>query len=78
MWCWAEHMKIECVFESKVIVGGGPVWHPEQECICWTDINECKISRYPTKTHNLEIWRFATSSQKTSTSRKKLKGMVQA
>jgi sugar lactone lactonase YvrE len=63
-------MKIECVVESRDIVGEGPVWHPEQECIYWTDINGCKISRYATRTQELETWRFATGGQKTSTSRK--------
>lgn len=58
MWRWAEHMKIECVVESRDIVGEGPVWHPKQECIYWTDINGCKISRYATGTQELETWRF--------------------
>jgi sugar lactone lactonase YvrE len=38
-------MKIECVLASGDIVGEGPVWHREQECIYWTDINGFKISR---------------------------------
>src|SRR5712691_6951924 len=35
-------MKIECVFASGDIVGEGPEWHREQECIYWPDINGFK------------------------------------
>jgi sugar lactone lactonase YvrE len=38
-------MKIEGVLESGDIVGEGPVWRREQECIYWTDTNGFKISR---------------------------------
>jgi sugar lactone lactonase YvrE len=38
-------MKIECVVASGDIVGEGPVWRREQECIYWTDVNGFKISR---------------------------------
>ena len=38
-------MKIECVLAWGDIVGEGPVWHREQECIYWTDFNGLKISR---------------------------------
>ena len=51
-------MKIECVVESRDIVGESPLWHSEQECIYWTDINGCKIHRYATKTQELKTWRF--------------------
>lgn len=51
-------MKIECVVESRDLVGEGPVWHPEQECLYWTDINGFKINRLTTRTHELKAWRF--------------------
>lgn len=54
----AALMKIECVVESRDIVGEGPVWHPEQECVYWTDINGFKIHRYVPRTQELETWRF--------------------
>ena len=38
-------MKTEYVLEPGDIVGEGPVRHPGQECIYWTDINGFKISR---------------------------------
>jgi sugar lactone lactonase YvrE len=51
-------MKIECVVESRDLVGEGPVWHPEQACIYWTDINGFKIKRFDTRTQELNTWRF--------------------
>lgn len=51
-------MKIECVVESGDIVGEGPVWHPEHECVYWTDINGFKIHRYVPRTRELKTWGF--------------------
>jgi sugar lactone lactonase YvrE len=51
-------MNIECLVETKDIVGESPVWHPEQECVYWTDINKFKINRYSAKTRELKTWSF--------------------
>jgi sugar lactone lactonase YvrE len=42
-------MNIECVVKAKDIVGESPLWHPEHECVYWTDINGFKIHRYREK-----------------------------
>jgi sugar lactone lactonase YvrE len=51
-------MNIECLVESKDIVGESPLWHPEHECVYWTDINGFKISRYSPRTNEFKSWRF--------------------
>jgi len=51
-------MNVECLVEAKDIVGESPLWHPEHECVYWTDINGFKISRYSPKTNERTNWRF--------------------
>jgi sugar lactone lactonase YvrE len=51
-------MNIECLVEGKDICGESPLWHPEQECVYWTDINGFKINRYSPEKRELKSWRF--------------------
>jgi sugar lactone lactonase YvrE len=51
-------MNIECLVKAKDIVGESPLWHPEHECVYWTDLNGFKIHRYREKSNELQSWRF--------------------
>lgn len=51
-------MNIQCLVESQDIVGESPLWHPEEECVYWTDINGRKVHRYGLQTRELTSWRF--------------------
>jgi sugar lactone lactonase YvrE len=51
-------MNVECIAETQDVVGESPLWHPEHECVYWTDINGFKINRYSTRTHEVKSWRF--------------------
>jgi sugar lactone lactonase YvrE len=54
----AFRMNVECLVEAKDLVGESPLWHPEHECVYWTDINGFKINRYSPETKELKSWRF--------------------
>jgi sugar lactone lactonase YvrE len=51
-------MNVECLVRSKDLVGESPLWHPEHECLYWTDINGFKIHRYSFETREVKSWRF--------------------
>ena len=51
-------MNIECLVEGRDICGESPLWHPEQECVYWTDINGFKINRYSPYRRELKSWLF--------------------
>jgi sugar lactone lactonase YvrE len=51
-------MNIECLVEGRDICGESPLWHPEQECVYWTDINGFKINRYSPYRRELRSWLF--------------------
>ncbi len=51
--------KISCVVEAHNLVGEGPLWHPESECVFWTDINGFKIWRYSPATGETAAWSFS-------------------
>jgi sugar lactone lactonase YvrE len=51
-------MKIECLVQTRDLVGESPLWHPEEDCVYWTDINGFKINRYSLKTGELKSWQF--------------------
>jgi len=51
-------MNIGCLVEGKDICGESPLWHPEHDCVYWTDINGFRINRYFAKTRELQSWGF--------------------
>jgi sugar lactone lactonase YvrE len=51
-------MNVECLVKGRDLVGESPVWHPEQRCVYWTDINGFKIHRYSAEKCELKSWSF--------------------
>jgi sugar lactone lactonase YvrE len=51
-------MNVDCLVQTRDIVGESPLWHPEEKCVYWTDINGFKINRYVPKTNELKSWLF--------------------
>lgn len=51
-------MNIICVVESHDAVGEGPIWHPEQRCVYWVDINGFRIRCFHPETRELRTWQF--------------------
>jgi sugar lactone lactonase YvrE len=46
-------MNIEAVADCACVVGEGPLWHPDEQCLYWTDIDAGRLFRYhpATSTH---------------------------
>lgn len=44
--------------DSKNLVGEGPLWHPEEGSLYWTDVNGFTIHRYNLKSRETKNWRF--------------------
>lgn len=44
--------------DSKNMVGEGPLWHPEERSVYWTDVNRFTIERYALQTGEKKMWRF--------------------
>lgn len=38
--------KIEKVCDTTCTLGEGPIWHPDEQCLYWTDILQNKVYRY--------------------------------
>lgn len=47
-----------CVAPTGDVCGEGPVWHPEEEALYWTDINRFLIHRYSPKDAAVKSWIF--------------------
>ena len=48
--------KLECVVESKDILGEGVIWHPGEQKLYWCDNLKSNIQRYDPATGEHEIW----------------------
>lgn len=51
-------MMVESVAGSHDSVGESPVWHPEERCVYWVDINGARIRRFCLSTSALQTWQF--------------------
>ena len=51
-------MTIASVVESHDLVGESPIWHPEERCIYWVDINRFRIHRFIPALSELRTWQF--------------------
>jgi sugar lactone lactonase YvrE len=51
-------LDIECVVDSKNMVGESPLWHPDENSLFWTDINGFRVCRYRFKDRVLTNWKF--------------------
>lgn len=52
-------MSIRCIADTRNLIGEGPLWHPEDNCVYWTDVNGFTIQRYGLADEALRLWRFA-------------------
>ena len=39
-------MQPELVSDSACHTGEGPIWHPDEKCVYWVDIPQCRLLRY--------------------------------
>ena len=44
--------------DSKNLVGEGPLWHPQEGSLYWTDVNGFTVQRYVLETGETRFWRF--------------------
>jgi sugar lactone lactonase YvrE len=51
-------MEIRCIVDAHNLIGESPLWHPEHDCVYWTDINGFKIQRYAAEDGALTTWQF--------------------
>ncbi len=51
-------MSIVSVAGSHDLVGESPVWHPQERCIYWVDINRFRIHRFSPAISDLHTWQF--------------------
>lgn len=51
-------MIVESVAGSHDRVGESPVWHPEERCIYWVDINGGRVRRFCLSRSELRTWQF--------------------
>ncbi len=49
---------IRCLTDSPSLVGEGPLWHPEERCLYWTDINGMSVNRLVEGERRVDTWRF--------------------
>ncbi len=47
-----------CVAPTGDVCGEGPVWHPEEQALYWTDINRFLIHRFDPKDGSVKSWFF--------------------
>lgn len=48
--------EVQCVVEAKDILGEGPIWHPGEQALYWTDINAPAIQRFDPATGAVTRW----------------------
>jgi sugar lactone lactonase YvrE len=44
--------------DSKNLIGEGPLWHPEEGSLYWTDVNGFTIQRHNLQSGETKCWRF--------------------
>jgi sugar lactone lactonase YvrE len=49
---------VRCVAETKNLVGEGPVWDADSQCLYWTDINGMCVYRLDVHTGKIDRWQF--------------------
>ena len=54
----ANASEIKCIALSGDICGEGPVWHPEQSALYWTDINRSLVHRFTPDSQATHTWTF--------------------
>jgi D-xylonolactonase len=47
-------MELELVANFECVTGEGPLWHPDEQCVYWTDIPQGKLFRYEPKSGKSE------------------------
>ena len=47
-----------CVVDAKNKCGEGPLWHPDQQAIYWTDINGFTVQRFRPSDGQRQTWHF--------------------
>ena len=53
-----HRLEFTCLVASRDAVGESPLWHPEQHCLYWVDINSFRLNRFHPETHELQAWKF--------------------
>lgn len=54
----ASSHDVTCVVDAKNKCGEGPLWHPGEEAIYWTDINGFTVQRYRPADGHVQTWHF--------------------
>jgi len=49
---------VRCVAETKNLVGEGPLWDADSQCLYWTDINGMRVYRLNVQSGKTEFWQF--------------------
>jgi sugar lactone lactonase YvrE len=65
---------VECVFETKAIIGEGPVWSVKEQLLYWVDIPEKKVHVFNPESRSNQT--FALPEMVTSASPRKSGGLV--
>jgi D-xylono/L-arabinono-1,4-lactonase len=47
-------MELELIANFDCVTGEGPLWHPDEQCVYWTDIPQGKLFRYEPKSGKSE------------------------
>lgn len=49
---------VSCVVDARNLCGEGPLWHPAEQALYWTDINGFTVQRFRPADGDLQTWRF--------------------
>lgn len=53
-----ERIEAELVLDLKMTLGEGPLWHPTEQLLYFTDIKDCKLYRYDPQADALQYRNF--------------------